>query len=431
MSQQVPPHSTQGSHVQQDSNSAEEQLDTTHTAESAADLVLEQRAKAAAAAATRKRARPAEEACSKCGKPARYKCPACACMTCSVECVRKHKEDSGCSGKRPRSVFAPLREFDESMLLRDYHFLEDVARTNDAAHRGLKGIGTMKVPIRGRGRGRGRGGRGRGGKAFGLPHLPRHVHLLLRAAKERDVSLKLMPLGMQRRMDNTSRYDTGTQVLSWRVQWSVHVGGSSAALQLTSAAVPETHSILDAVTEALGEASGSAGEAPLEQLAAAKAALSEDPPIAAFYLEHPYRVKGERQWLPVQGGTALAAAVKGATIVEFPHIAVDCTGSGCYALYTPPPPPPPAPAPGPGQSHAATSGAQAATVSAGTAGAPFPGAGVAPVYSTGHGAGSTHSLASFTQAARSAAAAGAVSGPHRAGGAAEVDAEVPPGEEDA
>ena len=234
------------------------------------------------------------------------------------------------------------------------------------------------------------------------------------------MSLKLMPLGMQRRMDNTSRYDTGTQVLSWRVQWSVHVGGSSAALQLTSAAVPETHSILDAVTEALGEASGSAGEAPLEQLAAAKAALSEDPPIAAFYLEHPYRVKGERQWLPVQGGTALAAAVKGATIVEFPHIAVDCTGSGCYPLYTPPPPPPPAPAPGPGQSHAATSGAQAATVSAGTAGAPFPGAGVAPVYSTGHGAGSTHSLASFTQAARSVAAAGAVSGPHRAGGAAEV-----------
>ncbi|CAK0859135.1 unnamed protein product, partial [Prorocentrum cordatum] len=51
--------------------------------------------------------------CEWCGEgAAKYRCPACELRTCSAACVRAHKEERECSGKRPRTSFvAPLRAF--------------------------------------------------------------------------------------------------------------------------------------------------------------------------------------------------------------------------------------------------------------------------------------------------------------------------------
>lgn len=38
-------------------------------------------------------------------------------MLLSLQCVKKHKEDSGCSGIRDKTAFVPLSQFDEMALL--------------------------------------------------------------------------------------------------------------------------------------------------------------------------------------------------------------------------------------------------------------------------------------------------------------------------
>ncbi|XP_022593835.1 box C/D snoRNA protein 1 [Seriola dumerili] len=74
--------------------------------------------------------------CGVCGsEEAKYRCPACLTHSCSMVCVKKHKEDSGCSGVRDKTAFVTLSQFDEMTLLSDYRFLEDTGRFADGATR--------------------------------------------------------------------------------------------------------------------------------------------------------------------------------------------------------------------------------------------------------------------------------------------------------
>uniref|UniRef100_A0AAX7T0A1 Box C/D snoRNA protein 1 n=1 Tax=Astatotilapia calliptera TaxID=8154 RepID=A0AAX7T0A1_ASTCA len=74
--------------------------------------------------------------CGVCGsEEAKYRCPACLTHSCSLPCVKKHKEVSGCSGVRNKTAFVTLSQFDEMALLSDYRFLEDTGRFADGATR--------------------------------------------------------------------------------------------------------------------------------------------------------------------------------------------------------------------------------------------------------------------------------------------------------
>uniref|UniRef100_A0A3P9KJI3 HIT-type domain-containing protein n=1 Tax=Oryzias latipes TaxID=8090 RepID=A0A3P9KJI3_ORYLA len=74
--------------------------------------------------------------CGVCGsEKAKYRCPACLTHSCSLLCVKKHKDDSGCSGVRNKTAFVALSHFDEMALLSDYRFLEDTGRFSDGASR--------------------------------------------------------------------------------------------------------------------------------------------------------------------------------------------------------------------------------------------------------------------------------------------------------
>lgn len=67
---------------------------------------------------------------------AKYRCPACDRRTCSLACVKQHKEDYECTGKRPRAEFvAPLRAFTDHLVERDFGFLEEVDCAADRADR--------------------------------------------------------------------------------------------------------------------------------------------------------------------------------------------------------------------------------------------------------------------------------------------------------
>lgn len=59
----------------------------------------------------------ASPACAQCGEgAARYRCPRCSIRTCSLECVRGHKKDTGCTGKRDRTAYVPISKFDDRQL---------------------------------------------------------------------------------------------------------------------------------------------------------------------------------------------------------------------------------------------------------------------------------------------------------------------------
>lgn len=74
--------------------------------------------------------------CGVCGsEEAKYRCPACLTHSCSLPCVKKHKDVSGCSGVRNKTAFVTLSQFDEMALLSDYRFLEDTGRFADGATR--------------------------------------------------------------------------------------------------------------------------------------------------------------------------------------------------------------------------------------------------------------------------------------------------------
>jgi hypothetical protein len=49
-----------------------------------------------------------------CGAAAKYTCPCCGNRTCSVACVKKHKETTSCTGKRDRTAFVDITSFDDS-----------------------------------------------------------------------------------------------------------------------------------------------------------------------------------------------------------------------------------------------------------------------------------------------------------------------------
>jgi hypothetical protein len=86
--------------------------------------------------------------CSVCKvKIAIYRCPACFARTCSLACCLKHKEKSGCDGKRNRVGFVPLHKYNDSTLSNDYHFLEDVLAKSERGKRIIKDMGAaLKEP---------------------------------------------------------------------------------------------------------------------------------------------------------------------------------------------------------------------------------------------------------------------------------------------
>ncbi|GMP62527.1 hypothetical protein CsSME_00024607 [Camellia sinensis var. sinensis] len=56
--------------------------------------------------------------CEECKVEAsKYKCPGCSIRSCSLPCVKAHKERTACTGKRQQTHFVPLSHFDDNLLL--------------------------------------------------------------------------------------------------------------------------------------------------------------------------------------------------------------------------------------------------------------------------------------------------------------------------
>ena len=181
--------------------------------------------------------------CACCGAAARYRCPGCEKRTCSLACINRHKQEWGCTGKRASATFCAIGEFDDQIVQRDYRFLEGLERVVDGAKRRLRDTEPVAAPRR---------------PGFLSPAR----HHLLKAARERGVHLELLPPGMQRQRENTSRYEGRRRQILWRLE--IHF--VDAGVHHVVPTVPEGFKVLDLLLLLLGMAghsSSSGGSTPI------------------------------------------------------------------------------------------------------------------------------------------------------------------------
>ena len=160
------------------------------------------------APATAVRGRLGDCAVCDAGVPAKYRCPGCAVVTCSLACSKRHKQvGEGCSGKRKVAEFKDIRDFTDADLVSDYRFLEDALLEKDRAKRWRPQF---------------RPGSDAAARADRAPAATKTVDLLTRKAADRGVQLFCMPDGMARRVANTTFYDRKRDLMQWRVEWLFH-----------------------------------------------------------------------------------------------------------------------------------------------------------------------------------------------------------------
>ncbi|ORC88660.1 uncharacterized protein TM35_000162980 [Trypanosoma theileri] len=147
-----------------------------------------------------------KKVCCICGDAALYTCPGCNARTCSITCIRVHKQEFKCTGERDIAKKVPLSEFTDKHLQRDYHFLEDVRRVVSNCDR------TFPKMWR-----------------YTFRALPPPLHALREAAKKRGVVCQITSEGMAKRDANTSRYDRKTETITWRCQFNFHKPDFSVA----------------------------------------------------------------------------------------------------------------------------------------------------------------------------------------------------------
>ncbi|XP_070817316.1 box C/D snoRNA protein 1 isoform X2 [Chaetodon trifascialis] len=130
--------------------------------------------------------------CGVCGsEEAKYRCPACLGHSCSLKCVKEHKEASGCSGVRNKTAFVTLSQFDEMALLNDYRFLEDTGRFADGAARD---------------------------SLIRTPRASLKAKRLAANARKMNITLRLLPITFTKSRENSTFFLTKEKLFLWHLK---------------------------------------------------------------------------------------------------------------------------------------------------------------------------------------------------------------------
>ncbi|XP_033821084.2 box C/D snoRNA protein 1 [Periophthalmus magnuspinnatus] len=130
--------------------------------------------------------------CALCGcEEAKYTCPRCLTHSCSLFCVKKHKEDTGCSGVRDKTTFVALSQFDEMNLLSDYRFLEDTGRFSDGPTRDA----LIKVP-----------------------RVSMKAKRFMSIARKMNINLRLLPCTFTKSKENSTFFNSKEKRFMWHLK---------------------------------------------------------------------------------------------------------------------------------------------------------------------------------------------------------------------
>ena len=84
-----------------------------------------------------------------------------------------------------------MTDFNDTKLLRDYHFLDSAMKSVESAGRRSEEAAS---------------------------NIPKARKEMLKQARQRGVQLELLPAGMQRERENTTRYEKHNRRMRWRVE---------------------------------------------------------------------------------------------------------------------------------------------------------------------------------------------------------------------
>ncbi|KAI8883766.1 hypothetical protein K501DRAFT_249096 [Backusella circina FSU 941] len=131
----------------------------------------------------------------------KYTCPRCSIQTCSLACVKKHKEDTACSGVRDKTAYVPLKSYNEGNMMSDYVYLEEVSRQSDVLTRErLKANTTVK-------------------------RKTQKVKSLERQIKELGILHRTLPAGMSRHKLNQTNYSNMSKQIYWTIDTHFCIDG--------------------------------------------------------------------------------------------------------------------------------------------------------------------------------------------------------------
>lgn len=140
--------------------------------------------------------------CSICSSTPKYTCPRCSSRTCSLDCSRTHKSQTGCSGVRDPAKFVTLSEFGQGDWGGDYAYLE-------SGRRKIADWGKDLPTSVQSGNERGRHSRQPHSQTQhqGRKRGPPKLEGLRRELEKRGIEVEFMPEGMGRRKMNQSTWN--------------------------------------------------------------------------------------------------------------------------------------------------------------------------------------------------------------------------------
>eukprot|EP00833_Pecoramyces_ruminatium_P018549 jgi/Orpsp1_1/1192581/evm.model.d7180000094400.1 len=161
----------------------------------------------------------------------KYTCPKCLMHTCSLICVKDHKKEFNCDGKRDKVKYVSMNEYNENNLRNDYYFLEDVARANDNASRDQN-------------------------NDFRRNKLSQRKNAILKQAKRKDIILKFMPTGMKKSQINKIYYNIKAKEINWTAE--LIFPDSEKNIKLIKTRIKDNMKIKDIIKNCLSDREGNA-----------------------------------------------------------------------------------------------------------------------------------------------------------------------------
>lgn len=141
--------------------------------------------------------------CSVCGENgAKYRCPKCETVTCSLVCSKAHKKlKNSCDGLRDKTKFVPMKNFTSMELVSDLSLLENAARYSVE-----KDLSNQPIKFEQK-------------KSF---QRPQGFQALQRACWRRNRCRLLgLPYHFSRHRENTSNHQSQTDTILWRITWMI------------------------------------------------------------------------------------------------------------------------------------------------------------------------------------------------------------------
>jgi len=219
-----------------------------------------------------KKRNPICEICEQ--NPHKYTCPACATRSCSLECVRKHKIDTSCTGKRVPQ-YIPINQMTSDDLRHDFFFIKEGERLAGesfrVSSRQSKKLKRQQMVGKSISDAAAANKSEEGGPEDDIESrswsthtvLPMALKKLVTEAQSRGVTLRLMPRGMTRRRQNTTFYAYKTQKFFWRIEWVFNSHeGVDKQIKISEERVDDGTNLHEALRNLINSLSASTNEAP-------------------------------------------------------------------------------------------------------------------------------------------------------------------------